>query len=56
MIITSPTKGEGGYVFTPFCLFIWLFVNCRNPSDFGNCVGRLCVILSVCLFVCLFTL
>ena len=35
-----------------------LFVNCRNPSDFGNYVGRLCVsfCVSVCLsvFVCVF--
>ena len=23
-IITSATEGEGGYVFTPFCLFVWI--------------------------------
>ena len=45
-----------------------LFVNCRNPSDFGNYVGRLSVlgrwnrwpllsvILSVCLDVCSFVI
>ena len=50
-LATSTTEGEGGYVFTPFCLS----VNCRNPSDFGNYVVRLCVsvCLSVCLCVCL---
>ena len=39
------------YRLTPSCLF----VNCRNPSDFVNYVGRLCVsfCLSVCLCVCL---
>ena len=25
-IITSVTEGEGGYVFTPFCLFIFVCV------------------------------
>ena len=24
MFITSATEGEGGYVFTPLCLFVWL--------------------------------
>ena len=35
--------------------FVCLFVNCRNPSDYGNYVGRLCVsfCVSVCLPVCL---
>ena len=56
---TSAAKGEGDYVFTPF-LSVCLFINCWNPSDFGNYVGRLCVsfcmsvCLSVCLFVCVF--
>ena len=48
--VTSTTEGEGGYVFIPFCLF----VNWRNPSDFGNYVGQLCVSFCVCLSVCLF--
>ena len=50
LLITSTTESEGRYVFTPF----FLFVNCRNPSDFGNYVGRLCVSFCVCLSVCVF--
>ena len=31
-IITSATESEGGYAFTPFCLFVCLFVYVKDIS------------------------
>jgi len=50
LFITSTTKGEGGYVFTPFCLFVCLSVfrisqKCNGPDMFSwirNCVAEVC--------------
>ena len=40
-IFTSTTKGEGGYVFPPFCLFVYR-ISQKVVDEFGqNLVDRL---------------
>ena len=48
-LITSTTEGEGGYVFTPRCLFVCLFVCVQDISkklwidpDEILCTGWVC--------------
>ena len=47
-LITSATKGEGAYVFTPVCLF---FVTCKIDIFQVQYIGE--SIFLFCLFLCL---